>query len=85
LSPERIAQVNRAADSLEAGDVLLIPAVYHEETQRRLRSPRAGLVGAFKSHKAASAHHSTHVVTARRLPAQVLHRKAAVRTASLER
>lgn len=87
LSPERIAQVNRAADSLEAGDVLLIPAVYHEETQplRRFRSARAksALAGAFRSEKATSVQRSTHVAAGRRLPAQILHRKAAVRTASL--
>src|SRR5664279_5777160 len=32
LTPDRIASVNRAADSIEAGDVLLIPAVYREES-----------------------------------------------------
>lgn len=90
LSPERIAQVNRAPDSLEAGDVLLIPAVYHEESQpaRRFRSARSrtAFAGAFRSSKATGAQHSsTHVVVSRRLPAQVLHRRAAVRTASLER
>lgn len=85
LRPERIAQVNRAADSLEAGDVLLIPAVYHEEPQRRLRSSRAHFTGALKSHKANAVQRGTHVAAGRRLPAQVLRRKAAVRTASLER
>ena len=71
LAPERIVAVNRAADSLEAGDVLFIPAVYHEERPaRRVRTRRTG------SKTTASA-------TSRRVPAQVLHRKAAVRTASL--
>ena len=35
LAPERIVAVNSQADSIEAGDTLLIPAVYHPETTRR--------------------------------------------------
>ncbi len=90
LSPNRIAAVNGAADSLEAGDVLLIPAVYHEPTQSvRVRSrgtrAKSALGGAFRSKKGTAVQHGTHIAASRRLPAQVLHRKAAVRTASLER
>jgi membrane-bound lytic murein transglycosylase D len=85
---ERIAAVNRAADSLEAGDVLLIPAVYHEESQpvRGWRNARAKSAagGGFQANKGTAVRHSTHIAAGRRLPTQVLHRKAAVRTASLE-
>ncbi len=74
MTPERIADVNRATDSLEAGDVLLIPAVYHEETNG-LRARAAG--------KSSSARRSTRMAASRHVPSTVLHRKAAVRTASL--
>jgi membrane-bound lytic murein transglycosylase D len=90
LSPERIVAVNRGADSLETGDTLLIPAVYHEEVQPHVRARRA-LSGTRSSVAAASksaktpAHQATHVAASHRVPAQVLHRKAAVRTASLNR
>ena len=89
LSAERIAAVNRGSDSLETGDVLLIPAVYHPETEpaRRFRSSRGSSAArtTFKSNKATATGHSTHVAAQHRLPAQVLHRKAAVRTASIAR
>jgi hypothetical protein len=88
LSAERIAAVNRAADSLEAGDVLLIPAVYHEELQTRgQRSTRSksGVKSAALGSKKSAAVHSGHIATSRRLPPQVLHRKAVIRTASLDR
>ena len=82
LPAERIVAVNRSADSLAAGDVLLIPAVYHEEQQPVKRSLRGGGARARKSN--ASALHSTHVAASRRVPPQVLHRRAAVRSASLQ-
>ncbi|MBV9612412.1 MAG: transglycosylase SLT domain-containing protein [Acidobacteriaceae bacterium] len=88
LSADRIAQVNRAADALEAGDVLLIPAVYHEPKPpaRRLRTAhgKTRAVAATWINKSAS-QQNAHVAEGHRLPAQVLHRKAAVRTASLQR
>ena len=93
LSADRIAAVNRAADSLEAGDVLLIPAVYHEPVQaaRRLRNThsKTALAASFRSGNTrasnSSAQHSTHIAAGHHVPPQVLHRKAAVRTASLQR
>ena len=90
LSPDRIAAVNRAADSLEAGDVLLIPAVYHEPTQTvrsRWKSSRTRVAFAsgYPSKKAVAVQRGTHVAASHHLPTQVLHRKAAVRTATLER
>lgn len=89
LTPERIAAVNRGVDSLEAGDVLFIPAVYHEDarpTRTRVRGARARtLTAAFHSNKATAVQQGSHISASHRLPAQVLHRKAVVRTASLDR
>ena len=88
LTAERISAVNPAADSFETGDVLLIPAVYHEERQpaRRWRNARGKVAQteAVKSNKGTAVRQSTGIAAGRRLPAQVLHRKAAVRTARLE-
>jgi membrane-bound lytic murein transglycosylase D len=86
VSPDRLADVNGSADSLEVGDVLLIPAAYHEppSATRKLRGSKAALVsGSFRSSKSTSMRQSTHLAAAHRLPSQVLHRKAAVRTASI--
>jgi membrane-bound lytic murein transglycosylase D len=89
LAPERIVAVNQATDSLEAGDVLLIPAVYHEEPSRAARKHRSR-ASSVKSRPAASSHtrktsvrNAAHVAASRRVPTQILRRKAAVRTASL--
>lgn len=85
LSADRIAAVNRSTDSLEAGDTLLIPAVYVDDSRslRSSRHSRAKLVSNSKTH-AGSVQRGTHVVASRPVPAQVLHRKAVVRTASLQ-
>ncbi len=86
LSAERIVAVNRAADSLEAGDVLLIPAVYHEQKQqvkRSLRFARTRGRGTSSGRSRRSALRSTHVAASRRVPPQILHGRAVVRTASL--
>lgn len=89
LAPERIVAVNQGADSLEAGDVLLIPAVYHPEPTRgvtRHRRPvHSKTSTTAHSRSGKSSGHSAHVAASHRVPAQVLHRKAAVRTASLKR
>jgi membrane-bound lytic murein transglycosylase D len=77
MTPERIADVNRASDSLEAGDVLLIPAAYHEESTG-LKTSKAS------RRRTSSAGKGTHIAASRRVPPSVLHRKAAVRTASLQ-
>lgn len=88
VTPERIAAVNRAADSLETGDVLTIPAVYREESQPARRwgnaHAKSRSTAAFKSNKGATVRHGAHIAVGRRLPAQVVHRKALIRTASLE-
>lgn len=90
LTPERIAAVNRSADVLEAGDVLFIPAVYHEEASAvrghiRGSRTRTTLSAAFRSNKTSTVQRGAHVAASRRMPSQMLHRKAVVRTASLER
>lgn len=91
VAPERIAAVNRSADSLEAGDTLLIPAVYVDNSSRmvrikgkRVRVKLASATSKTSAHKSTSIQSATHVAAAHRVPAQVLHRKAAVRTASLQ-
>ena len=90
LTPDRIVAVNTQADTIEAGDTLLIPAVYHPETTRSTRG-RAKLVRArsgstkAQSNKASAARRGARVVASRHVPPQVLHRPAAVRTASLAR
>jgi membrane-bound lytic murein transglycosylase D len=82
LAPERIVAVNPAADSLETGDVLLIPAVYHEEPSRTAKKPRTRAKGSSHAHKT-SARNGAHVAASSRVPSQILRRKAAVRTASV--
>ena len=87
LSPERIAAVNPAATAtnLEAGDTLLIPAVYVDDTRTaRAKGKRVrGRVVLASTHKSGTAQRGTHVAASRRLTSQALHRKAAVHTASL--
>ncbi len=87
LTPDRIVAVNRAADSLEAGDVLLIPVVYHEEKQTvrlgKLAHSRAHLARPLPA-KPSRIRSEAHVTASRHVPSQILHRKAAIRTASLE-
>ncbi len=89
LPAERLVAVNRGADSLEPGDVLLVPAVYHEEQTAHVRRTAHGksvsTTATLQSHKSLPAEHATHVAASHRVPAQILHRKAAVRTASLVR
>ena len=86
LPADRIAAVNSASDALEAGDVLLIPAVYHEETRpARARRTSARLSKSGRKTGKTSAQGSTHVAASRHVSSQILHRKAAVRTASIAR
>lgn len=89
LAPERIIQVNRGADSLEAGDVLLIPAVYHEERPAYIRAhstrTKARPSARLQTHSKTPARQASHITASRHVSSQVLHRKAAIRTASLTR
>ncbi len=94
LTADRIVSVNRAADAIETGDVLLIPAVYHEDVSAsRLHSGgslhnkhgKTPTTASFRSRRTNSASHMSHISASRHVPSQVLHRRAAVRTASLQR
>lgn len=83
LSAERIVAVNRAADSLESGDLLFIPAVYHEESRPRYRRYWRTRAKTGASNGSASGQRGRSGASARRVPTRVLNRKAAVRTATL--
>ncbi len=94
VTADSIASVNPSADSIAQGDVLLIPAVYHEDAPIRHRSVRnvrtssrrTVLLAASRGRAhTTSVSHATHVTASRRMPSQVLHRKAAVHTAALQR
>jgi membrane-bound lytic murein transglycosylase D len=87
LTADRIVSVNRSADDIETGDVLLIPAVYHEDmSSSRGGSRKHGSIAAsVRSKKTHSVSRGSHIVASRHVTAQVLHRRAAVRTASLQR
>jgi len=114
---ERIVEVNNQSDTLEAGDTLMIPAVYRPAkraaaTRANTVQNRAGAAqgrgrttrgssstakagssrnGAVKesaktqSHRGSAIEHGTRLAAARRVPTQILHRKAAVHTAGLQR
>ena len=74
VTPDHLAAVNQAPDSIEAGDVLLVPAVYHDESSARVvRSTR----------RSTHVRHASHIAASRHVPPTVLHRRAAIRTASL--
>lgn len=83
--PERIVAVNNTlAANLTEGDTLLIPAEAHEDlitrsTRKKSRSGSSNLHAVGSS----AARRATHVAASRHTPPQVLHRKAAVHTASL--
>jgi membrane-bound lytic murein transglycosylase D len=90
LTPERIVAVNSSADSLEAGDRLLIPALDPALIARppakgqRFARGRYQLVHVASS-RSTLTQHAGHVAASQRVSAQALHRKAAVRTAGLRR
>ncbi len=76
LSTSRVAEVNQGAEQLEAGNVLLIPAVYHPEVfARKTRASRRSRVMRRSTHIAASRHVSSQAASHRH--------RAPVQTASL--
>ncbi len=84
LPAQRIVAVNRSAESLAAGDVLLIPAVYHEPKQP---ARRISHLSHSRTHRATSKSQrsplrSTHVAASRHLASPV-HRRVPIRAASL--
>ncbi len=85
--PERIMAVNStlATTSLTEGDTLLIPAEFHEPSAAHTASHSGSRNRSsnLRASKSGSTQRATHLVAARHLPAPILHRKAAVHTASL--
>ena len=94
-APERIMAVNNElAANLTEGDTLLIPAEYHPDvtaartthsSKSRVRYRTYGHSSASREARASVLEHSTHVAAARRVSSPLLHRKAAVHTASVRR
>ncbi len=82
LPAQKIVAVNRVPDSLEAGHVLLIPAVFHQEKAPVQRISRARSRGRSKS-GANTGLRSARVAASRHNPSQVLRRRAAVHPAAL--
>jgi membrane-bound lytic murein transglycosylase D len=94
VTPERIVQVNNQSDTLEAGDTLMIPAVYVAPPNPRARSvvrvrsrstQQQTTAAKTQAHHGAALQSRTRVTAARRVPTQILHRKAAIHTAGLQR
>jgi len=92
-APERIMAVNNSVSAnLTEGDTLLIPAEFHEDkvahattshSKVRSRISHNHSSASVRVTRASSAQRGTHLATSRRVPAQVLHHKASVQTASL--
>ena len=89
LSADRITAVNQASTSLNAGNTLLIPVVYHEEVQpsrarfRSIRGRRAGTAITFG--KASASRRGTHIAASRRISAPVTVRRSGLRSAAFVR
>jgi peptidoglycan lytic transglycosylase D len=88
---DRIVAANNSAESLEAGDVLLIPATYHAPAEvaahngKRTTRRRYGFsANQARGLQTRASRTRTKVVASRHLYNPVLHRKALVRTASLQ-
>jgi membrane-bound lytic murein transglycosylase D len=89
LSADRITAVNGNASSLDKGNTLLIPAVYHEETQsarskaKGVRARKSGMPTVFKS--ASVTRRGTHITASRRLPTPLAVRRSVVHSAAFAR
>ena len=90
VAPDRIAAVNSSADSLEKGDVLLIPASYHPPAavapahKRFSRGAKASFPSPVRSNRSTVGQRATRIAASRRLTTPAMHRKAGMRTASLQ-
>ncbi len=89
VGADRIVAVNSGSDSLDAGDTLLIPAVYHPPVSpsrtRGRRASRAHIAGVSAAvSRSNEARHNAKPAPSR-VSSNILHRRAAVRTASLHR
>lgn len=88
LAPARITAVNQLY-TLDKGNTLLIPAVYHEEvrpvrsSKTRMRSRGSGITATAR--KASAARRGTHVAASRRLPVSLAARRSSVRAAAFTR
>jgi membrane-bound lytic murein transglycosylase D len=82
LPTQRIMAVNHTANSLSAGDVLLIPAAYREESRPVKRSSRF-LRRVSAKRRVTAPLHGTHVVTARRRSVSVSQKRIPARAAGL--
>lgn len=85
LTPARITAVNQFSTSLDKGNTLLIPTVYHEE----IRPVRPSKIRSFRSRgssitatarKASATRRGTHISASRRIPAPIAVRRSAVRS-----
>jgi hypothetical protein len=83
---------NAQAANLTEGDILVIPANLHSDSDssssRASRSKsrsRGHVSSSVRASRSTASQHATHVAASRGVPAQILHRKAAVHTASLQR
>lgn len=89
----RIVAANNSTDSLEAGDLLLIPAAYHAPVRMMTHSSSRVARRRTASHSSVGSTHEvsmrtprtrTKIVAAHRVSTSALHRKALIRTASLQ-
>lgn len=93
LTPARITAVNQLSASLDKGNTLLIPAVYHEEIRPvvrayklrslRTRNSNSGLAATAK--KASAARRGTHIAASRRISIPITVHKNSVRAAAFKR
>jgi membrane-bound lytic murein transglycosylase D len=75
LAPEKIVAVNHSAEALEAGNVLLIPAVFQDEhivTRSRGKLARRKGTAAMRAH-GSSLHRGTRIAASRRISSPVPH------------
>jgi membrane-bound lytic murein transglycosylase D len=80
LPANRIAEVNHGDASLQTGNLLLIPAVYHEPVQPRARVRGRAKTTVAASYKGKSPSRSgTHIVASRRAPTTSVRRKVSAR------
>lgn len=89
VSAGRIVAVNNGSDSLDAGETLLIPAVYHEPVRhtpvRSHHSAKGRNSAARSSGSRSSVSRRSSKEASAHISARVLNRRAAVQTASLHR
>jgi membrane-bound lytic murein transglycosylase D len=90
LPANRITAVNQLSSSLDKGNTLLIPAVYHEEVRqsrsskfRNFRTRNSGM--AVTARKASATRHGTHISASRRISAPVMVRRSGIHSTAFAR